>query len=336
MSSDLAKDRLVTHALTNYLLASLQGKFASLNILSQLQHPDFSEEQVLITQRALSKVSLWNQQLFKDECLFSASWTEPETFEAKDAVQLLEGVRPDLYELSAVLARLLTIQNIPSREEISFLIAAHVRSIYSRDTYLRGFIEYGTVFSIPELVQKYQPLLTETEAEMIQSQELINSLKTAQGPLETADPTFFPKLFQVSMPLPAIFRTHIHDVNQLLSQFKGGLTFTNAEFNQKEAELWSQFNFGPSQAGYWRAYGFSPEEANGWKPLGMNEPQIAIEWKRAGFAPSTATAWVEAQFPLPLAFIWAQAGYTSQEAQEFLKKGVQQPPARKDSQKSNP
>jgi len=328
MNSDLAKDRLVTHALTNYLAAAYQGKFAALNVLSQLEHPTFAEEELPKTQQTLGKVFAWNSQLFKDECLFSASWTTPETFEAQNAVLLLEQLKPELYKLSAEAGSILALSTLPQRDELSLLIAFHARHAYSRDVYIRGFMEYGERFSRPEMVRRYEPFIPECEFEVRRNTELITLMKNAKGDIGLLPKEYFALLFQTAVPLPAFFRSHVHDINQLLCPFKGGLSWTTAEFIKAESEMWTTAGLGPAAAGYFRAFGMGPDEAGKWREGGVSDAMTAIEWKKGGFTPETARPWLDEKIPPPLAFMWLQNQFTLEEAKDLISKGTVQPPPR--------
>jgi hypothetical protein len=328
MNSDLAKDRLVTHALTNYLAAAYHGKFAALNILAQLDHPAFTEAELMATQQTLGKVFNWNSQLFKDECLFSASWTTPETFEAQNAVSLLEQLKPELYKISAESGRILALDTLPQKDELAILIAFHARHAYSRDAYVRGFMEYGEKFSRPEMVKRYEPFIPESEFELRRNNELILLLKNAKGDISLLPKEYFALLFQTAVPLPSYFRSHVHDINQLLCPYKGGLSWTTAEFSKAEAEMWNTAGLGPSAAGYFRAFGMGPDEAGKWREGGVSDAMTAIEWKKGGFTPETAKPWLDEGIPPPLAFMWSQNQFSPTEAKEFISKGTFQPPPR--------
>lgn len=326
MNLDLAKDRLISHAITNYLLAAYQGRFAQLNVFSQLSHPAFALEELIRTQQALAKITAWNKQIFEDECLFSASWTTPETFEAQAALDLLEALKPDLSQLATELVRIIGLPQIPVADELMFLIAAHARHSYSKDSYVRGFIDYGEHFSLTPMSQKYELLLGDGEFETRRTQELIAEYMRVREEPAKKSSVFLPMLFQSTVSLSAIFRCHIHDVNQLLSQFKGGLNFQTAEFSRAEADLWQDAGIGPSQAGYWRAHGIVPDEAREWREVNVLEPMLAVEWRKGNFTPKTAKEWVDAQMTPPYAFMWRQAGFNAERALDSIKRGVTEPP----------
>jgi len=329
MNIDLAKDRLVSHSITNYLSASYQGKFAALNILSQTEHPAFNPDQISQVQQVLAKISVWTEQLYKDECLFSASWTNAETFDAKHALDLLEGLKPELVELSRELTRILGLQELPSDSEIKFLLSNIARQAYSRDSYIRGFIEYGTRFGLPQMVAKYEELLPNSTTQLQRAHELISSFRNVGCDGKRATPSFFALLHEAALNLPAVFQTHLHDLNLLLSPYKGGgITFAQAGFSRDESDAWQNAGFSPVPAGYWRAYGITPEEARAWTDAKMGEPAVAADWRNFGFDPQSASLWAESGFAPGYAMLWLKASYTPEQAKEMIDRGILNPPAR--------
>lgn len=326
MNIDLAKDRLVTHSITNYLHASFEGKFAALNILSQLKSQEFKEDELLKVQQLLNKTHAWNEQLFHDECLFSASWTTPETFEAQNALDLLKAQKQELHPISAELARMLSLPSLPSNDEIKRLIAYFARYAFSRDNYVRGFIDYGKAFDLLDMVQRYEQFAAVTEFEVHRAQELSQMFRVAEMTIEKTPTEFTGLLFAACSPLPGVFRAHIHDINQLNAQFLGGLTFQNAEFSKSEAEEWQLAGFNPLNAGYWRAYGFTPDSAVPWNQVRVSDATVALEWIGLGFDAQSAEGWLLEGFPPPVAALWQRRGYQVDEALKMLQQGISDPP----------
>lgn len=327
MNIDLAKDRLVTHSITNYLNASYQGKFASLNVLSQTKHESFQDDEIAQVQQTMAKIGAWNAQLYQDECLFSAAWSSPETFDAKHALDLLEKLKPEISGLSTELVRILNLSELPSDGDIKFLLAALTRQAYSKDAYIRGFIEYGSRFGLPQMVTKYEELLPGSSSQLQRVHELLNAFRQSDCLVEKMEPSFFAFLHDAALNSPAVFRTHLHDINLLLSPFKGGgITFPQAEFSRAESDLWQNAGFGPVPAGYWRAYGINPEEARAWTDAKLGEAAAAAEWRNCGFDPQSAAGWAEIGFVPGYAAGWLKAGYSPQQAKEYAERGVFDPP----------
>ena len=331
MNIDLAKDRFVTHSILNYLNASYQGKFAAFNILSQLQHPRFDPDEMSTIQFALEQIASWVKQLYQDECLFSASWTQVETFEAQQAIDLMHELKPELYQVANETARILSLETVPSAGELKYMLAVLSRQIYSRDNYIRGFIQYGQTFKLPDMEKKYEELLATSTDQLQQVHELINIFRSANMVESNLQPPFFAFLHRLSLNLPAIFKTHIHDLNQLLAPFKGGFNFQNAEFTKVESQAWQNAGLGPVPAGYWRAYGIGPDEAQIWSQARFTDVAFAIEWRNLGFQPEIAALWAEQSFAPDYAVIWLQAGYSPLEARELIEKGLTEPPRQRES-----
>ncbi|RIL10944.1 MAG: hypothetical protein DCC75_03315 [Proteobacteria bacterium] len=341
MSADLAKDRFVTHAVTNYLNAGFQGRFAELNVLSQLSDERFSQDDLAKVQKVLSQITLWSEQLYKDECLLSASWTAPETFDAQHAIELLGSLKIQLSDLAMQAQQVLELTTFPSLEQLTLLIGAYTRHTYSRDHYIRGFIEYGTVFRIPDMAQRYEQVLELTKEELRRSSAFVgvcqNARRAAEGEgkdvslLSKLEPGYFQVLHRSCLNLPGTFRTQVHDINQLTSPYSGGFNFSQAEFGPAESAEWQNYGFGPVQAGYWRAYSISPQEAKSWLDARVSEPAGAIEWKAFGFNSESAKPWSEAEFAPDYAAIWHKASYTPEKAKELIGKGVMEPPAKGDA-----
>jgi hypothetical protein len=207
-------------------------------------------------------------------------------------------------------------------------MSLHARHAYSRDTYIRGFLEYAERFSLPDMQRRYQAFIPETELEVQRNKEMVNIFRSTLGDRSILPQQFFPLLFQATLVLPAFFRSHIHDINQLLSQFKGGLTWATAEFTKAESELWSDAGLNPSSAGYFRAFSMGPDEAGAWRNSGVFEANTAIDWKKGGFNPDSARPWIEQKIPPPLAFVWSMSQYSPEEAKALLEQGTVEPPPR--------
>ena len=326
MNIDVAKDRLITHSMLNYLAASYQGWFSSLNLLAQLEHPDFDDAEVTRIQQALNSINQWMAQLYQDECLFSASWTTAETFEAKHALDLMEKLKPDLTRVAADTVRLVELQQLPTDPEARYLLAMLGRHAYSRDAYIRGFIEYGERFGMAAMSEKYGELLPQSDELINRVNQLLRQYRSSNLHVAEADQGFFILLHDSCRNLGPVFRTHLHDINQLLSPFKGGFSFQAGEFSKAEADHWQNSGFGPAQAGYWRAYGVEPAEARAWCDAKIQEVAAAMDWRQCGFNAEVAAPWAEQGFPPGYALMWMKAGFTAEKAREQIAAGVLEPP----------
>lgn len=318
------KDNFATHSITNYLSASYQGKFAYLNVLAQLSSPYFDAEKLQKTKKALEQAEKWTRELGQGMCLFSAAWTSPQTFEAELALDLLSALKPGLTNLVDQIKQILNLSDIAMQEnsdQTTLLVAAYIRFAYSREVYIKGLIEYGKFFKIPEMVQQFSENLVQATDDIRLGHAFLNSLKQPNVPTEP----FYAKLREESSGLPAVFRTHLHDINQLLATYRGGLTYANADFESAQGSLWEACGFTALIAGYWRAYDFSAEESSKWCALNILGPALAEEWKWAGFDPQSAHPWVQLGFTPVLAKAWNAGGFSPPEAKENMEKGVSHP-----------
>ena len=128
------KDQLYTHSIINYILASYQGRFTYLNVLSQLQHLRFQADEITRTRNNITKASEWVAKLWQGQATFSPSVTDPGTLDAKMALKLLEDLKPDLKNAINELRRIISYPNIETKpEDVKFLIASFARFAYGRD-----------------------------------------------------------------------------------------------------------------------------------------------------------------------------------------------------------
>lgn len=339
-ANNILKDALATHSFTNYLLASYQGKFAELSVLSQLKHKEFNGAELTLTKRALERIDGWTQDLWKGLCLFSATWVQVETFEAQDAIELLAKLKTGLQLLSHNLKREVTVEKLAGDPEyVSYLLAAFARFAYSRDAYLNGLVSFEQVFHPPEPAKQVDELRSIAfPADYVASQTPDKAARDTSelSPLvqqfmnmwlnraEITD-TFYTTLLENTRFIPYIFKAHCHDINQLLSRYRGGLTYATAEFSQKEMQAWSASGFGPLEAGYWRAYEFEPTDGALWGEIGVRNPAAAREWTRFGFDQHGAAGWLAQGIHPELASLWHNSGFNPGEARAWLERGILDP-----------
>jgi len=322
MSTDTSLDASISHAIISYLNASYQGKFAYLNLLKQVDHPAASQKALEETRAKLEKVSDWSQELLSGATLFSATWTTPETFEARKAMEYLRELVKDLDTFSAEVKDIYKSAVVgQTPDHFKFLIAAFGRFAYSRNNYIKAFIEFGEAFRFPEMVEQYRGLLANSEGDLNLTNEFLEHLEEKSEP----EPVFYAALDASTGPLPAIFLTHCHDIRQLIGQFSGGFTFESANFSKEDAYAWSMKGFDPVVAGYWTAYEVSPDSAKSWCDVGMTDPAVAVEWDRFNFLPETAVAWLQAGFPAGVAERWARFGYGPDKSLSLINQGVKDP-----------
>ncbi|MBN8549777.1 MAG: hypothetical protein J0M12_10730 [Deltaproteobacteria bacterium] len=316
------QDIAFTHNFLNYLTAAYQGRFAAFNILQQLGFEGLKIEEIGRTRSILEKVRGWVSDLSNQICLFSASWTTPETFEAQSAYKLLADIQPELQAIADTAFSVLGDAATPQQpQRIKFLISSYGRYAYSRDNYIKGAIEYGKLFGHQDIVEQYTPLLGITTRDV----QLVHSLITAYKSPTPVDADFFKTLSDECIALPGLFRTYVHDVHVLLAPYKGGMSFENAGFFGPEILQWQSLGFDPTSAGYWRAYSFTPEEAAAWIQGGWQTPADAFDWRLHGFDAATGGSWAQAGFPAATAARWLGAKYSPDKALSLINQGFDDP-----------
>lgn len=329
-TKDRDRDLLQTHTFTNYLNAGYQGQFAFLNVLSRLQHSLASPASVTRSREALAKIAAWTADLWKGISLFAANWQTPQTFEAQKALSMLEDLKADLGLISSnVLAVVSAEQATYTEDQLKYLLAALARSLYSKDNYLRGFVDYGKAFNAPDMINQYTPMVQRCSDEIALMHSLMNSYK--EGKIDNQE-AFRLDLRYRAFLLPGVFRSQMHDICQLTATYKGGLTYELAGIEQSRAEKWAQLGCPPQIAGYWEAYFIAPEEAFAWTGAGIREHETAAAWRLHGFTPATVEPWLKLNYPPAIAMRWAQAGFTAEKALEHIQRGTSDPAAVKPQQ----
>lgn len=317
------QDLEYTHSVLNYLNATYQGRFASLNVLQQLGYQGFAIAEIERTRSVLEKVRRWTSELWQQVCLLSPSWTQPETFEAQSALQFAEAIRVELLQVAEECQAFLNDAATPQKpQQVKFLIASYARFAYSRDNYIKGFIEFAKVFGQPTMLHYYTSLQPTATEDIETVAAMLNAYKDPSQPAHN----FFGALFHECVRLPGVFRTHVHDLLQLLAPFQGGFSFERAGIVAVEALDWQNASFGPVQAGYWRAYNFSPEEASRWVKAGFESAAVAFDWKLFSILPEVASQWAQRGAPAAVAVEWLRAGYTVEAAADLIARGIKEPP----------
>lgn len=311
-----------THALLNYAHAAFQGRYTFYNILDQLNFKDLPLEEIERSRKVIDRLARWISQLWKGEIVFYSNWTKAESFEAENVVELLENLRPELERLANATLTAISSKETPNQpEQVKLLIAAYGRNAYSKENYIRGLLEFGSILQISDLVAQSTELLNLAKPEIERTNFFLSSYKNPQ----TLDANFFGNLSYSCMLLPAVLRSHIHDISQLISQFKGGFSFSAAGIPDAEVSSWEAAQFSPGAAGYWRAYGMGPQEALAWINGGFNTPTMAAEWKFVGIPPNIAPLWATKGFNPATALPWIQAGIDPDQALNFIKDGITDP-----------
>ncbi len=331
MNKDLEQDITVTHGILNYLHAGYQGLFTQYNIFSRLQSHKFNQQAVSNCGETLKKIALWKAELNKRSCLFAASWDKPQTFEAEQALNLLRDLRSDLLNCSAEVAGLLGSSDLSvSSDPAKFLLASFGRFAYSREHYVRGFVELGQILAKQDLIEQYNAYLQSAGEDVNLVHQFLEGFKQAD-PLQTNN--MLSTLRYMCLRLPGAFRAQAHDIAQLIARFRGGPSFDLFEIPISRATAWKDMNITASEAGYWESYFIAPEEALSWMQLGIKSHDAAANWRIHGFSPHSAAAWAQANFPVQVALVWSSSGFSPEKALECLKAGINDP---KDALKIKP
>jgi len=316
-------DNVATHTVTNYLLSCYQGRFAFLNILSQLDYPSLNVAIITETRQVLDQVAFWHEELWAGRNLFSAAWSFAETVDAQRALDLLTKLKPELYstarDIGAIVANARGNLDSP---QIAFLAGCIGRFSYAREHSVKGFVEMGARLPGTVDVNRFAVLIPAAQEDVRLTHALLEIIKK-RAP--NFDGGFVRGLVEKGASLIGLFRTQAHEINEIVAKYQGGLTFENADFTPDESRIWIELRLGPSIAGYWRAHGFSAQESEPWITLQTVAPGIAEAWRLFGFHADTAMPWLRSGFPPRLAKTWYDAGFDEKEARAQIERGVQDP-----------
>lgn len=322
MPNQKLRSQIVSHRVLNYLNAAYQGRFAYLNVLSQLEHPLFNLEEVESTKQSLKTINDWLDELWGGEILFDESRAEHQSKEAAGSLDLLRSIKKELLELASELKLIIgQHEYFSDRNNVSLLVAAYGRKAYATDNYVRGFIEFGKVFRDSELVDIWEPQLQVVSDDIRNANELLLAVKSNQ---ELED-QYYEHIKFVCRTLPGIFRANSHDISQLLITYHGDFTYDKAGFTKPEANVWEKHEIEPIEAGYWQAHDFGVTEALEWKEQEILDPLVAAEWKTAGVPAVHAAAWLAMAFSPLMAIQWNHAGYRPDQAAVLVGKGFASP-----------
>ena len=305
MSDNLQKDVSLTHSITNYLSAQFRGQLAFLKALTQLSHSVSLQNDIKTIERDLSYINRWNKELTSGMPIFSVSWKVAETGEAQQAFVLLKKIKSEIKNLSTKLDTIIQKDRpFEMLEDLKFSIACNVRYAYTRENFIKGFMEFAASLSLEELHNRYKSELQQAGQDIQKATALFKELKQQGRP--EADK--LSELEQTLKVIAAITRSYMHDINFMLAIYAPSFTFENAEFSETEASAWQNLNFTANEAGYWRAYTFDAEKAVEWFNVGIQDPCSAFVWQLNGFEPLSAIAW------------W-NLGIDAKSAKELSKKG---------------
>lgn len=311
-----------TYALLSYLQAARQGKFAFLNVLSQLEFLDLNKDALVQTKGEIAHIHDLMKKFWKQEVIFSSNWTKPETFEAKEVVESLERHQAEVRLLIAIIARILLDRDLSQDQEATkYLIAGYAWYAYARDNYLRLQLDFEKKYKAQESVTYYEKLLDDVRIEVDYVHFLLKDYRADKE----KDLPFYLSLRQSALILPGTLKTHVHDINLLLASYRGGLSYEKVEIEETEGEAWRKAQIEPEEAGYWSAYLLKPDEVLAWKSLGFFDPATTSRWRIWGFDPITAAFWIDKKFSPLQSLLWMSAGFAPDKADFWRSKGIQNP-----------
>ncbi|MCO6429341.1 MAG: hypothetical protein J5J00_00645 [Deltaproteobacteria bacterium] len=322
MNSNLQADCDLSHAIINYLNALLRGKLAFLNALRQAAHPDFKTDDLMRTEKSLETVSRWSADLAKRVPLMSTSWSMPETFEAKRALDLFSERKKELNQLAEKLERILS-QSPEYRlgEDDALLVSTYVQFVYGQENFIKGYIEYGREFGRPDFVEQYSLQLPSAANEIALANWLLKELRQRA----TIGPEYDARLHSATYLLPGYLRMNVNDINSFLAVFEPEFTYEMADISRVEAQRWQEAGFAPKLSGYWNAFRFAPSEALQWLNAGFNDVVISARWRTAGVSPEAALRWIECGIDPETSAVWHKAGYEPSQAVLYIERGITSP-----------
>lgn len=321
MAAPIPRNLIYNHRVLNHLSASYQGKFAELNILSQLEHSSFSPDQIKKVKTAIVAIRGWLDSIISGHPLMSEENPFQNTL-GKQILSALQALQDELPKYAIQIKSILVSEDQADlKDTVAALIAAYGRNAYARDNYLRGFIKFYRTAEDNETADSYQEALADTSLEI---QNVGDFVQVFRGS-ENLERSFVEHIRFFSRILPGIFQSQAHDIRQLIIGPRTLMGFDDAGFLKPEAADWRAANFEALEAGYWRAHEIASEEAMLWKAVNVNDPLIAAEWKTAGFDPPTASLWMDVKFSPLLAIQWHNLSFPPSVALEYVKQGYQSP-----------
>jgi len=324
MEKTFEQDTIVSHNILNYLFAGYQGDYTHNSILVDLQATGANPARVEADGKILTTILEWLQGLEKGDCLFSASWTTPQTFNSQKAIRWLEELKKPITAAGFNLRRIVREPDVRlSMPDFIELVASFARFAYSGKFYNEGMLYAANLLGRKDVVESLKVPVEQANAEMNHAGYFIHLLKS-EGP-EKFPADFLTVLLDDARRAPAIFNAQIHDINQLLAQFNGGITWAAVDFSLAESDIWKTQSFKPGEAGYWRAYEVGPEQAVLWRKAGFRTPGVAAAWRDAKFEPMVAAAWASQGANPAMARLWLDAGHNPAEAISYISRGILDP-----------
>lgn len=324
MEGEVVNDIEITHSLVNYLYAAFCGKFSWCQVLSKLQSSHFTSGDLVLTKEHLRTIEKWIADLYNDQPILKADWSYPETQQARTAFGLLDKLKYEFIDLAEKLDTVISAGDYSSsKDRVALLTASFARYSYSKQAYCNGFLRYAKHFQKTRLEEQYTALLPQTDYDIRLADLFVGVVQnSAKAPAQ-----FFIDMRDEAILLPGVFKSNVHDINQLQNMFDKPFTFTMAEISEYEAKNWTELEIAPITAGYWKAYGFLPKAAATWRQVGIEDPSLAAAFRDFQFIPQEASNWIQAGIPPCTAKRWRAAGHDLQSALTMINQGILEPAA---------
>ncbi|NMC63885.1 MAG: hypothetical protein GYA55_12045 [SAR324 cluster bacterium] len=315
MGNTFINDIYLTNSIVNFLYAGYQGAFAAQNLLSQLGYKNIDPGEISLIETKLTEIERWKEDLLKGLPIFSSTWKAPQTVASKKAFQTLSELRSDLLKTVGHIKKSLLAEDLAeSKEEVKYLIAAFSRQAYSRENYVRGFIEFGESFKHQDVVDNYTKFLPQAEQGLQAAHMFLQIFQSEEKP----QAVFFKGLYEECIFLPGVFQAQVHDINILLNSYTEVITYEKLGIIPEHIDSWESIKVNATAAGYWQAWDFTPELAANWLEAQFNDPRSAWFWLNMGFDPGDAREWALAGFFPPAAREWRERGYSLEATLKFL------------------
>ena len=316
------KDVHLTTEFITFLRAGFYGQIVFEGALSKMGVEILPTGYLEPAHRAFDKIELWTKDLLREIPIFATSWSAPETFDAISAMGFMRDLKKDLVFVIPKVEDALHVKELPRDREATKLLAAAVfRAASTRLAYIEGLYSVYTQLGAKDLAEA--AALEYAAAK--EHYDLGNQFIAIFSTTSEFDEAQCEALRKEARPVPADFRSRIHDCNILLNVYSKEFTFELAEIPRDEADLWISKRIPAVAAGYWRAYAFSPDDLLEWRQVGINGAPLAGMWRQAGFDPQTAVRWIREGISPAIAVVWDRAGFEPPRVAALLRRGVTDP-----------
>lgn len=208
----------ISHAFINCLFAGYQGKYASLNVLAQLDSRLSDEEELERIKTLLDTINLWGRDLWDERALVNAGVQLPLSNDVNLALDLLGNLKHDLEEHRARTELYLENDITDNPMAVEFLLSSLARYAYTKDNYIKGLIQYGRAFGLPDVVDKW----------MQHMPYCMNDIRTAnfyfytyRDEQEHLPDDYYHDLANEARDLPYIFGLQINDIIEVFEIYHG-------------------------------------------------------------------------------------------------------------------